>query len=248
MFRFLSKIRYKLAAENNVIKYLRYAIGEIVLVVIGILIALQINNWNIKRLNLEKENKYLSEINNNLKSDLLKINDVLDFNRKKDTAITECFKLLSIKSTILVPQIFGPRLDQLGSYDYFYPNDLGFKNLISAENIGLIENDSLRKRLLEYYNFDFKTGVQQRAEELTRKFVDYLLPRMTTKEGFFNKYQVELDLPSDTEVHLKNDPQLMSNLRLMQVVALFQNDLLTEKKEEIEKLIERVQNELNVLP
>lgn len=46
MIRFFGNIRQKLAAENKVAKYLRYAVGEILLVVIGILIALQINNWN----------------------------------------------------------------------------------------------------------------------------------------------------------------------------------------------------------
>jgi Family of unknown function (DUF6090) len=46
MTKVFRNIRQKLAAENKVMAYLRYAIGEIVLVVIGILIALQINNWN----------------------------------------------------------------------------------------------------------------------------------------------------------------------------------------------------------
>ena len=49
MIRFFRNIRQKLAAENKVMAYLRYAIGEIILVVIGILIALQINNWNERR-------------------------------------------------------------------------------------------------------------------------------------------------------------------------------------------------------
>ena len=49
MLRFFRNIRQKLAAENKVMAYLRYAIGEIILVVIGILIALQINNWNERR-------------------------------------------------------------------------------------------------------------------------------------------------------------------------------------------------------
>jgi len=49
MLRFFSKMRYKLATENRAAKYLRYAIGEILLVVIGILIALQVNNWNETR-------------------------------------------------------------------------------------------------------------------------------------------------------------------------------------------------------
>ena len=49
MIRFFQNIRKNLAAENKVAGYLRYAIGEIVLVVVGILIALSINNWNEQR-------------------------------------------------------------------------------------------------------------------------------------------------------------------------------------------------------
>ena len=50
MIKFFRKIRYNLMSENKTGKYLKYAIGEIVLVVIGILIALSINNWNQKSL------------------------------------------------------------------------------------------------------------------------------------------------------------------------------------------------------
>ena len=49
MMRFFKNIRQKLAFENKVMAYLRYAVGEILLVVIGIIIALQINNWNEER-------------------------------------------------------------------------------------------------------------------------------------------------------------------------------------------------------
>ncbi len=59
MIKFFRNIRQNLLNEGKTTKYLKYAIGEIVLVVIGILIALQINNWNINRLNIEKENRYL---------------------------------------------------------------------------------------------------------------------------------------------------------------------------------------------
>lgn len=246
MIKFFRNIRKTLLMENKTSKYLKYAIGEIVLVVIGILIALQINNWNLKRLDHEKQRKYLFEISNNLKSDLLNIESVLGFNTGKDSVITETFQLLDVKNTIPGAQIFGPRLDTLGSYDKFYPNDLGFKNLISADNISLIENDSLRKLLLEYYSFDFETGVQKRAEELTRKFVDYILPKIMTKEHLLNRNNVELNLPTNDEIQLKNDPQLVANLELMQVVARFQNDLLIEKKKELENLIEHVQKELNL--
>jgi len=244
MIKFFRNLRKSLLAEGKTSKYLKYAIGEIVLVVIGILIALQINNWNLKRLDHDKQQKYLIEISNNLKSDLLSIQRVLDFNYKKDSVINQTFQNLDIKSKIPSPQIFGPQINTLGTYEKFNPNDLGFKNLISADNISLIENESLRKLLLEYYSDDFETGTQKRAEETTRKFVDYILPKITIKERFLNINNLELDLPSLNDVYLKNDQQLIANLYLMQVVATFQNDLLKVKQEEAEELLKMVETEL----
>jgi len=62
MMKFFNHIRRKLAAENKVMAYLRYAIGEILLVVIGILIALQINSWNQSRLESIDEKIILSNL------------------------------------------------------------------------------------------------------------------------------------------------------------------------------------------
>ncbi|WP_299164811.1 DUF6090 family protein, partial [uncultured Eudoraea sp.] len=59
MINFFRRIRKKLADDNKPLKYMRYAIGEIVLVVIGILIALSINNWNDYRKDrIEEKNLY----------------------------------------------------------------------------------------------------------------------------------------------------------------------------------------------
>ena len=71
MIKFFRKIRQKLLVENNVSRYLFYAIGEIALVIIGILFALQINNWNNeKNLQIESQNfsaRLLNEARNNIK-------------------------------------------------------------------------------------------------------------------------------------------------------------------------------------
>ncbi|MDX8337884.1 DUF6090 family protein [Draconibacterium sp. IB214405] len=70
MLRFFSKMRYKLAAENKLGRYMRYAIGEILLVMIGILMALQVNNWNEQRKiqnDIEETKKSLEqELENNI--------------------------------------------------------------------------------------------------------------------------------------------------------------------------------------
>ena len=62
MIKFFRKIRYNLIDKNKTGKYLKYAIGEIVLVVIGILIALSINTWNENRKNKISESEYYCKI------------------------------------------------------------------------------------------------------------------------------------------------------------------------------------------
>src|SRR5210317_368566 len=67
MIKFFRNIRQNLIMENKTGKYLKYAIGEIVLVVIGILIALQINNWNEENKDIEQEKVYLKNLKEDLK-------------------------------------------------------------------------------------------------------------------------------------------------------------------------------------
>ena len=76
MIKFFRKIRQRLLSENRFSKYLVYAIGEIVLVVIGILIALQINNWNENRKELKKSQALLEEFKKDLVRDTLESNYV----------------------------------------------------------------------------------------------------------------------------------------------------------------------------
>ena len=87
MIKFFRKIRQNLIMENKTSKYIKYAIGEIVLVMIGILLALQVNNWNEQR-KLNNEEQHLledlhSEFNVNLEN--LKTNMLINQNNQKAT-------------------------------------------------------------------------------------------------------------------------------------------------------------------
>ncbi|WP_406682982.1 DUF6090 family protein [Seonamhaeicola sp. MEBiC1930] len=79
MIKFYRNIRKKLLNEGSTGKYLKYAIGEIVLVVIGILIALQINNWNENRLKNIEVKTYLMNLIEDLKDDQDKMNSMYDW-------------------------------------------------------------------------------------------------------------------------------------------------------------------------
>ena len=80
MINFFRRIRKKLADDNQFLKYSRYAIGEIVLVVVGILIALQINNWNENRKREKLKALYKISLINDLSLDILKLNELITKN------------------------------------------------------------------------------------------------------------------------------------------------------------------------
>ncbi|MFD2824440.1 DUF6090 family protein [Lacinutrix iliipiscaria] len=243
MIKFFRKIRQNLLMENKTGKYFKYALGEIALVVIGILIALQINNWNIKTIDAKKEKTYLIEIKENLKTDLITIDSTLIFNKTKKEAILNVLENFSNSTSENDVMIVKNKVFTLGVYEHFFPNDLGFKNLISAENITLIRDIELRKLLLKFYNFDFKGGIQERMRLVTRDFVDYTAPVISTKELFKNMYNVTLDIPSNKNVELSKDQQLLSLLWIMDTVIDFQNNLLLETKKDIQKLIGTIENQ-----
>ena len=87
MIKFFRYIRKDLMEQNKTSKYFKYAIGEIFLVVIGILIALQINNWNEKRKNENKITTVLKEIQKDLEEDIVKSKALFTYYNKRDSII-----------------------------------------------------------------------------------------------------------------------------------------------------------------
>ena len=98
MIKFFRKIRQNLLMENKTGTYFKYAIGEIVLVVIGILIALSINNWNETNKNEREQIVFLNNLKNDLKNDLIQLDQILKFQKEKLSKVNELKdQLLSIK-------------------------------------------------------------------------------------------------------------------------------------------------------
>ena len=99
MIKFFRQIRQNLLTQNKLSKYLLYAVGEIVLVIIGILIALQINNWNInvKNNNLKKE--ILKDVYYEFVIDRDKLNAITIKNQKCYKS-RNCTRLIGEKTAI----------------------------------------------------------------------------------------------------------------------------------------------------
>ena len=149
MIKFFRKIRYDLMEKNKTGKYFKYAIGEILLVVIGILIALQINNWNESNNLSKKELSMLENLKNDLVSDLgnLKSEDSLFSIREVNSAIgIELF--YKAKTTKDIDSV--GKLTQ-GRWNALYINNNTYNEMISTGNVYSMKNKKLQKKIIRYY-------------------------------------------------------------------------------------------------
>lgn len=151
MLRFFSKIRYQLAAQNQVAKYLRYAIGEIILVVIGILIALQINNWNEHRKHKIQEKYYLEQL-------------LADFEfNKSEAERNQLYSKFQSENARLILKSLAEPLDEDESILWYYAinhlwflphpnyNESSWEELKSTGHLDLISNKEIVENISTFF-------------------------------------------------------------------------------------------------
>jgi len=149
MIKFFRHIRKSLLMENKTGKYLKYAIGEIVLVVIGILIALQINNWNENRLEKLEELQLLE----NIKVDFEQtIEELEGMNSNRQIILNSNYALTDIKTTGDFSNT--KKIDTLIGNTFIVPTFNGKSGslmvLLNSGKINLLKNESLKKILFAW--------------------------------------------------------------------------------------------------
>lgn len=148
MINFFRRIRQKLHSEGKTGKYFKYAIGEIILVVIGILIALSINNWNEGRIEEIQLKKYLLTIKNNIYNDIIELRkDAIyrDSLRSKNLRARDEFYQENIKvKTMNEAQRFFYEF-------YFIPDKSGYEALKNSGLLGKLSSSPLDSLLHKYY-------------------------------------------------------------------------------------------------
>jgi hypothetical protein len=169
MIPFFRKLRNQLADDNKPLKYLIYAIGEIMLVVIGILIALSINNWNEKVKIISREKSYVQSIYMDLKNDIKKINVCRSTLSNQYTIGIEVLKALELKDSKAIDSVriatyIGWNLSEVVPIDREENTWDGLK-VLGKETF--IITDSLKVLLNKFYaNYD---GQIERFNQLPKK-------------------------------------------------------------------------------
>jgi len=151
MIPFFRRVRKKMADDNKPLKYMRYAIGEIALVVIGILIALQINNWKENRQERSREIAILKQLNTEFISNLNQLDEKI---ASKTELMNSVIKLLSY---IDYPETRNKDSidDLLGRTMPFSTFDPIVNDLASSGNLRLIKNERL-KQMLSFWTSEIK--------------------------------------------------------------------------------------------
>lgn len=151
MIKLFRNIRKNLLNEGKTskyAKYFRYAFGEIVLVVIGILIALQINNWNEFNKERESEKIILQEIRDNLKFDLEDFESNIASLQNKRISAQSMLEILD-KNNAYNDSI-GYFFYYLKTYPHFSYKSNGY-SLLNSKGLDIIQNDSIRKKITDLY-------------------------------------------------------------------------------------------------
>lgn len=241
MIKFFRRIRFDLMENNKTSKYFKYAIGEIVLVVIGILIALQINNWNEQRLRRSEELTLLFDIQRNL--------ETMQVDFKKDTLFNA--------SAIL----------QYERINYFIDNDLPYStaldsvfgiltfwrspyitatayNSLQSKGLDILKSDELKNDIIHLYEVDLKKLTQDYEEGENQLHKNITEPYLVKKVKRLHKQSMRMARPNDFE-QLKKDEEFSNilsyiirqrkrGIELYHQVMLNMNVLIEEIKQEIQ--------------
>jgi len=206
MIKFFRKIRQNLILENKIGKYFKYAVGEIILVVIGILIALQINNWNEAKKVEEKERQVLTEIISDLDYTLIDLDRVI---RKRTNNLYKTTN--SLKTLIKVLETDKAYHDSLAfnfraanAYDDVNFKTIGYQSLVSI-GTDLIEDPSLRSAIGKFHTSSISSS-KGYFQEIHLDFYSYML-------DYYRKYFSTVFVDGDLEKLVPNDFEALKKTR-----------------------------------
>ena len=263
MIKFFRKIRYDLMEKNKTGKYFKYAIGEIVLVVIGILIAISINNWNQSQKEKQIEAQYLNNIVRDLNEQLHSIDTQIRSEQSFYETASYLIEDYNIDHAFTLDSIFYKRATFLIYRKTFVITAPTYTDLISSGNIRFIKNQANKDQILNYYQ------ELERIEKIIQNnnslLIDKHYSEIFLKNGYsyrnmfgfigesLSNYPGHLVIPNyETDFQeisksliLKDENKLalMNAIALRQTLALGHYGFLLSAKSDTESLIEELEHE-----
>ena len=158
MIKFFRNIRKNLLSEGKTAKYLKYAIGEIALVMIGILLALQVNNWNDERkakIDIDAiRQSNLQEIYNDLKKDVIVLDTILNQLQRQKEASKYTLEVVESNNKFISDSIKFIQKQFITSHSVAVDRTKNtWDNLNSSGQLLSLKEEELNKKLFDYYTY-----------------------------------------------------------------------------------------------
>ena len=151
MTKFFTKIRYNLMETGKTAKYFKYAIGEIILVMIGILLALQVNNWNTARLESSKEQLVLKNLQTDFKANIKAFNEAFKSSSEAYNACNTLLEIIKTQDTIRnnedIENLIDTIINEFTSLDL---SDGSINEIINTGSLTIIKDVKLRNQLSKW--------------------------------------------------------------------------------------------------
>ena len=184
MIKFFRKIRLNLLSEGKTGKYFKYAIAEILLVMIGILLALQVNNWNNSRIEAKREQTILRNLRSDFDENLTELNRIYDSTEESYRSSVRLLEIIKDDGPI-DPQEIDGLLNSI--INDFYSLDLhaaSIDELVNSGSLSIIKDVELREQIA---NWSF---IEADSEDDIEIFYDYmfnfLIPSLSDKTSLRN--------------------------------------------------------------
>ena len=240
MTRFLKKIRSEHLSNNNIVKYLKYTIGEILIVGIGILFAMQINTWSEQRHEKKTEIQQLYQIKLSLESDRESLASRIEqykFSLKSGQALYTHLKDKkplndTIKQMLVIP------LQEIS----FSSNTAAYENL-KSEGLFSISNDSLKLSIIRFYDQELKFIITKFADQSDAYISSIVAPYYSKHFELLTEGNNVFIEPNDYD-ELLLDRELTNIISTVNTFKVFGISTYESTLESLSSLIKQIEDEL----
>lgn len=235
MLRFFRNIRKKMIEEDNVRKYLPYAIGEILLVVIGILVALQVNNWNEERKEQNLAENILVQLHEKVAQDTLGLNRQAD---RYQRMINETeWVIEQFENDAPYVSRMDTALAMISAFSILEADYTAF-NYLENVGIGIIQDQTLRDAISNYYAYSKFIDEVDEYFELNKYFRQEIYPK------YFRRYRYSsFVIPVDYEA-LKKSSEFRIVVDMCFNDSIYYNRMTLQQIERAEELLSMIKTEL----
>jgi hypothetical protein len=233
MLNYFKEVRNKLVKEGNLRKYVAYAIGEIVIVVAGILLALYLNNWNQERTDKKLEIQYYQSMNNQLQEDLNIILGEINYNQNYLNQFYYAKNLILMNDESMIDTLGNIAINMVRFSDFRRKSNI-YQTLINSGEIIKINNYKITERLQSLE--ETYTYINRLEENHSSIILSQIIPDI--------RQRIQFDPLKVENPESLFEYQFQNNFDILIILMLEKSDIYKRAKEEISSIIDLIDQEL----